>query len=82
LFAWENEINIAKKVFLHIEEYKMIGINKLRSSVGADMKNVRSKGTDEYNFRNTKPAKIKFSPLPSIENMKVKSSIGIFPTQL
>ena len=82
LFAWENEINISKKVFLHIEEYKMIGINRLRSSVGTDLKNVRSKGIDEYNFRNTKPAKIKFGPLPLIENMKVKSSIGVFPTQL
>ena len=60
----------------------MIGINKLRSSVGADMKNMRAKGIDEYNFRNTKQAKIKFGPLPMIENMKVKSSIGVFPTQL
>ena len=60
----------------------MIGINRLRSSVGADLKNERSKGIDEYNFRNTKPAKIKFGPLPLIENMKVKSSIGVFPTQL
>jgi hypothetical protein len=44
----------------------MIGINKLRNSVGASIKNVRAKGIDEYNFRNSKPAKIKFGPLPSI----------------
>jgi hypothetical protein len=69
-------------VFLHIEEYKMIGINKLRSSLGTEIKNMRAKGVDEYNFRNSKPAKIKFGPLPLIENMKVKSSIGVFPTQL
>ncbi len=67
---------------MHIEEYKMIGINKLRSSLGAEIKNMRAKGIDEYNFRNTKPAKIKFGPLPLIENMKVKSSIGVFPTHL
>ena len=60
----------------------MIGINKLRSSVGTEIKNMRAKGINEYNFRNTKPAKIKFGPLPVIENMKVKSSIGVFPTQL
>jgi hypothetical protein len=33
-------------VFLHVEEFKMIGINRLRSSVGADLKNVRAKGID------------------------------------
>lgn len=69
-------------MFLHIEEYKMIGVNKLRSSMGAELKNMRAKGTDEYNFRNSKPAKIKFGALPSIDSMKVKSSIGVFPTQL
>jgi hypothetical protein len=81
-FTWENEANIAKKVFLHTEEYKMIGINKLRSSMGVEKKNMRVKGIDEYNFRNTKPAKINFGPLPMIDNIKVKSSIGVFPTQL
>lgn len=51
---------------MHIDEYKMIGLNKLRRSIGAEMKQQRAKGTDEYNFRNSKPIKIKFRPLPSI----------------
>ncbi len=60
----------------------MIGVNRLRNSMGSDYQKVRAKGSDEYNFRNSKPAKIKFGPLPLIETIKVKSSIGMFPTQL
>ncbi len=75
-------MNMAKKVFLHVEEFKMIGVNRLRNSMGSDFQKVRAKGSDEYNFRNSKPAKIKFGPLPLIETLKVKSSMGIFPTQL
>lgn len=60
----------------------MVGVNKMRNSIAGDLKNVRAKGTDEYNFRNTKPAKIKFGPLPSIDHVKTKSSMGIITTQL
>lgn len=78
------------KSFLHVEQFKMIGLSRLRSSLGSEIKNQRNKGTDEYNFRNSNKqvntnlnlqqhlqAKLKY--FPSIQTLKVKGSMKIVP---